>query len=293
MPKSFIKEVKCEHCHKAFTKRVFPETKRHYCSNECRRSDKNSYKSEWCDERRKEYSLKFLGKNNPNFGNTWSDEQRENASNIKRQQFIDDPTYAYRAGSANRDVKFSDDRILAMHEHRTSDSHSHKHSDKSKKIIGQKSKEKFTEEFKQKFRKTMEERGHWVPLTEINPYKVYYRDADWIERMVDYYSDADMDCLNMFGFYSATNINGYVRDHILSRKTGYEFNLPAYILRHPCNLQFISHKENISKGFKDRALTYDEKIDLIEALLAKIENFKGSWKENELCLTFIKERRSV
>jgi len=49
----------------------------------------------------------------------------------------------------------------------------------------------------------------------------------------------------------------------------------------------------ISKGFKDRKLTQSEKECIIETLLEKIEKFSSFWKEQECCLTFIKERKKI
>jgi group I intron endonuclease len=37
----------------------------------------------WTEERRKKSSLKIMGKNNPNYGNKWSDEQKEKARKMK------------------------------------------------------------------------------------------------------------------------------------------------------------------------------------------------------------------
>jgi hypothetical protein len=259
----------------------------------CKRLDKNSYKSEWTDERRNKHSEMMSGENNPNFGNRWSDEQRLSASVLKKQQFAEDQSYAFRCGKSNRGIKFSKDRIIAMHKNRTFESYSHPHSVETKQVIGQKSKEKWTTEFRQKFRKTMEDSGHWVPLDDIHPYKAYYKNADWTERMIDYFSEDEIKKLKSFGIYSSKNTAGFVRDHIVPRKIGYEFEIPAYIMRHPANLQFISHKENISKGFKDRKLTQSEKEYIIEILLEKIEKFSSSWKEQECCLIFIKERKKV
>ena len=76
MPKSFLKEVNCENCGKLFTKRIQPTTKRHYCSWDCKTADKDSFNSEWNEERRTKQTKKFSGQNNPNFGNRWNEEQR-------------------------------------------------------------------------------------------------------------------------------------------------------------------------------------------------------------------------
>lgn len=291
MPKSFIKDVNCENCGKLFTKRINPNTKRHYCSWECRTLDKNSYISEWTEERRAEYSKKFKGENNPNFGKRWTQEQKEAASTLKKQQFKENPEYRYKIGASNRGVKFSKDRIKRMHQHRTFESYRHYPSEEVRKVIGQKSKEKWTPEFKEKHRKTMEDLGHWVPKSQITPYRLYYKESNWIERMVDYFNNQSLENLKLYGIFSKTNSKGFVRDHVVPRKIGFEFNMPPYIMRHPANLQFISHAENVTKGFLDRRLTSEEKEYIIKSLLERILTFKKSWKEQDICINFIKERR--
>lgn len=291
MPKSFLKEVICENCGKLFTKRIQPTTKRHYCSWECKTADKNSFKSEWTEERRVEQSKKFSGGNNPNFGNRWNEEQKTAASELKIQQYNDNSDYRYKVGVSNRGIKFSEDLIKKMHENRSADSYKHYPSDKVKKIIGQKSKEKWTPEYKEQHRRTMEDLGHWIPKSQIHPYRLYYKEANWIDRMVDYFDNLALTNLKQFGIFSKKNSKGFVRDHIVPRKIGFEFNLPPYILRHPANLQFISHAENIQKGFLDRRLTTEEKECKIELLLNKILTFEKSWREQDICIEYIKDKK--
>ena len=291
MPKSYIAEVQCQHCQKLFSKRIIPGTKRHYCSKTCRMSDKNSYKSEWTDERRAAQSERNKGENNPNYGNTWSDELKQRASEIKKKQFAESAEYRYKAGASNRGKKFTADRIRAMHANRSSDSYRHPHSDETKKVIGKKSKEKWTEEFKQNHRNTMERLGHWIPIADQNPYKQYYKESNWIGSMIEFFNEDALANLKLHGIFSKINSKGFVRDHIVPRKVGYEFSLPPFIMRHPANLQFISHAENVKKGFADRRLTQNQKEAIISVLLNNIANFGKEWPEQEVCVKFIKERR--
>jgi L-rhamnose mutarotase len=289
-----MKEVECSNCGKLFVKRFTPgKHKRHYCTVECRRADKNSCIAEWSDERRREYSEKFKGENNPNFGKRWTAEQKQAASVLKQQQYDADPGYRYKVGASNRGVKFSEDRIRKMHENRTPESYIRSHSDDIKKIIGQKSKEKWTDEYKEKHRKAMEDLGFWIPKSQVHPYKMYYKESNWIRNMIEYFDDQSLRNLHHFGIFSKTNTRGFVRDHIVPRKVGYEFALPPYILRHPANLQFISHAENVQKGFLDRKLTLQEQQCIIDLLLERILAFDKCWEEHDTCINFIKERRAV
>lgn len=227
------------------------------------------------------------GKNNPNFGNRWTDEQRSHASLLKSQQFKDSPQYAQECGKSNRGVKFTKERIQAMHEHRTSESYSRPHTDESKARIGRKSKEKWTDEYRAQHREKMELSGHWVPANERDPYELFYKESNWVCNMVEHFSECETARLEESGIFSSKNTKGWVRDHIVSRMIGYEFQIPAKILRHPANLQFISHSDNVKKGFVERRLTKIEKTCIIEDLIEKIKTYSGHWFEHNECLQLI------
>lgn len=294
MAKSSIQEVICKQCGISFKKRVkHDKPGNHYCSNKCRMSDKDSYKSDWTVERRKKMSDKMSGESNPNYGNKWTEEQRSHLSEYKIRQYKANPDLAYECGKSNRGVKFSKERIEAMHGNRTKESYVRHQSDASRKIIGKKSKEKFTPEYKDKFRKTMEESGHWIPFDQKDQYSLYYEESNWIGSMFEYLNKDESQLLKEYGLFNRYNSNGYVRDHIVPRKVGFEYGLPAFILRHPANLQFISHGDNIRKGFSDRRFTENQKECIIEALFERIVNFNKEWIEQEICLSYIKERRAV
>lgn len=237
--------------------------------------------------------LNQRGTNNPNYGNKWTQEQKETASKTKTQQFKDDPNYAYECGKTNRGKKFSPELIESMHGNRTPDSYKRTFTEEVKQTIGKKSKEKFTEEYKQNQRKTMEERGLWVPLEDKDPYEIYYKESNWHGNMIRFFDDVAYANLNENGIFSRHNTKGWVRDHIVPRKIGYEFGLPPFIMRHPANMNFVSHSENVSKGFSDRVLTENQKTSIIDLLFERILNFSESWFEQDICVTYIKERRLV
>jgi hypothetical protein len=234
------------------------------------------------------YSKNQSGSNNPNFDNKWTDEQRQTVSISKKEQFKNDPDYAYKCGKSNRGIKFGQERIQAMHGNRDRSSYIHLHSDKTKELIGVKSKEKFTPEYKQKFRQTMEANGQWLKLEDKDPYDIYYKEANWISSMIEFFDDESKQLLNEHGLFSRKNSKGWVRDHIVPRMVGYEFSLPPQILRHPANLKFISHGDNVAKGFADRKLTENEKAVTIEILKKRILEFTAEWQEHEWCLEYIR-----
>jgi hypothetical protein len=285
----------CRTCKKVFDRKVkhdYIPKETVYCSMPCKREDPNSYKSEWTEERRAQYSEMMKGEGNPNFRNCWSEEKKEEFSKQKTQQYKDNPQLAYECGKSNRGKKFTEERIHALHGHRSSDSYRRYPDDETKKLIGKKSSEKFTPDFKERYRKTMEDRGYWTPLDQVDPYDIYFRESGWITRMVEYFTQAELNLLKEHGFFSTKiNTKGYVRDHICPRHIGFELQIPAFILRHPANMQFISNSDNISKGNRDRRLTTEQKYALIDELIEKIINFKESWQEQDICLTYIKETR--
>ena len=83
------------------------------------------------------------------------------------------------------------------------------------------------------------------------------------------------------------NKNGLVRDHIIPRRDGFDFQIPAFIMYHPCNLQLLTHGENVSKGFKDRKMKQEDKKKQIHRLFETIKNYNGAWQEQEQCLNYL------
>jgi len=163
------------------------------------------------------------------------------------------------------------------------------HSDYSKKIIGIKSSLKFTEEFRKRFRRTMEERGLWIPLNHKTKYDIYYNEANWVDGMTKFLSEEEYFRLKKVGMLNTrTNSKGLVRDHKYSRRSGFLNKVFPEILRHPCNCQFISNPENISK----KTSRYIDRNDItLSELFIKIETFDLYWKEHSKCLELIQYYR--
>jgi hypothetical protein len=137
----------------------------------------------------------------------------------------------------------------------------------------------------------MESLGYWIPLKDKSDYEIYYQQADWIERMFDL-----IDCkkplrlLKKHGvFHNKNNTSGVVRDHMLSRKTGFNLGIFPQILRHPANCQILTSKDNIKKK-SSRYIDADHLT--IDELFDRIESYKRYWKEQELCIVLISEYKS-
>ena len=221
------------------------------------------------------------GANNPNFGNKWSDEQRnKQAELVKSKVNIE---YRLNSGSANRGKKFTAKRIKKMHAHRDSTSYSRPHTEETKKIISKKSKAKFTEEYRVKVRKTLVENGTATPDSEKSDFAIYKSYAEWVHRMWDLVEDSSLLKTNGI-FNSRTNINGCERDHKYSRMSGFTDGVFPEILRHPANCQLLTHSANASKREKS-SITKEE-------LFTAIKCYNKNWQEQEIVLNLINRYES-
>lgn len=122
-----------------------------------------------------------------------------------------------------------------------------------------------------KIRKTMEEIGKWVSLEEKSGYSLYCKPAHFKHgfRFTNLTSEKEKELLKKYGIYNnKTNKNGCVRDHLLSRRYGFENNIPTWIISHPANCEIVQHTENLR-----RAKTNDNLICLNE-LLERINKCK-------------------
>jgi len=229
------------------------------------------------------------GKNNPNYGNVWTDEQRQNKrdylsstkevrSKAITKSWVDQDS---RRGEASK--KMSECRRNGTIPDMVPGAYSH--SDEVLGVISEKSKAKWTSEYKAKHRQKMEELGRIRPLDDVSDYEIYYKESNWQEKMFDKVKDG-FELLKEHGiFHAGQNNNGVVRDHIMGRKHGFENNIYPEILRHPCNCQVLRQRENISKGQKGKNRP-DCDITLTE-LFDNIKKYEDEWFEQEIVLELI------
>lgn len=230
----------------------------------------------------------LLGENNPNFGNNWSDDKKRQLSDKMKDKYVGDDEYRYAVGSANRGKTLSEDIKSRMSYSKLGDRNNmygKHHSDNSKEKIGHHSSKKFTEEYKDTHRDIMVSLGYWIPTELKSDWELYNIDSNWIERMFDRATYDEQLLLTEHGvFNNRNNTRGVVRDHIMSRKYGFDNKIFPEILRHPCNCQLILHSDNSSKRSRSD-------ID-IDSLFGLIENYDGDWVEHEICLELIKSYRN-
>lgn len=171
-----------------------------------------------------------------------------------------------------------------------------KHTDITKELIGKQSSIRlqdpiYAKNIRDKSRETNELTGFWLPRQFISEYKLYYRESNWIDNMVSYFDELDFKNLREFGMFKPKENNGgWCRDHILTRRIGFELQIPVVLMRHPANMNFISHSENSKKARSDAKLFHDDKQVLLKKLIQSIIEFDKEWKEHSKCIQIIKER---
>jgi len=249
----------CSICDNTFE--TYPSVDRKTCSKECRS---------------KHTSINQSGKNNPNYGNKWNDEQRKNLSDYQKSisHII--------SKRVKDDWKDNDSRRNET---------SRLQSKLAKERVGEKNSfygKKHTEETKNKIKQTFEKIGRKTPDVEKSDYEIYYKESNWIAYMFDIVDDGIL-MLETHGiFNNKNNGNGVVRDHIIGRRFGFNNNVFPEILRHPSNCQILTNKENVSKAHKYKSGNEIKDISMsLEELFSRIREYKEDWKEQECVLDFI------
>ena len=230
------------------------------------------------------------GENNPNYGNSWSEEQRKHLSDhqLSISHIISTRVKADWENNEERRKSASEIMSVCM-QGNTGDKnpfYGKTHDLETRKIIGLKSKEKYSNvDYVKKFRETMENLGYWRPLNRLSLYEIYFKESDWVARMFDIIPNG-LNMLNEFGvFHASLNNNGVVRDHIVGRRYGFKHQVFPVIMRHPANCQILRQIENVSKSRK-KSLNSDCQMTLDE-LFEKIEKYDGDWIEQEIVMESI------
>jgi hypothetical protein len=229
----------------------------------------------------------LIGSKNPNYGKKWSEEQRKKQSELIKSKVDDN----YRADCAKgMNGKIVDETVKLKRRNTLIKKYGSlktmtTHTEESKKLIGEKSAKKFTNEYKKRLRILNEERGNYIKLNEKNDY-LFYRDVSNWDGLILSNDIIGIEKLKQNSFYSKDNRNrdALVRDHMYSRRCGFDNGVFPEIIKHPANCQIISHSDNIkkSKSNWDCIITLDELID-------RIINWKAVYIDHIECILFIQK----
>lgn len=230
------------------------------------------------------------GERNNNYGRKWSIEQKEKASkNVKSKV---DEKYRLNCSKGMKGKSVSEETKLKRKETiNLKYINGYKKppmSDEAKRKIGIKSSEKFTPEFKEKWRKTLEKSGKWIPLDKTNDYMFYKKNSNWKTQVITSITPGN-EKLKDGNLKSKGNntANSLVRDHMFSRRNGFEKGVFPEIIRHPANCQIITHSENIKK-----AKNKDDSIISYEELIKRILDWSLYYSEQILCVDLINQYKN-
>ncbi len=116
-------------------------------------------------------------------------------------------------------------------------------------------------------RKTNESNNRWIKLLDRDPYLIYCKAASFKHGFSfnKYTTIKEKELLAEYGIYNnRINKRGCVRDHLLSRKFGFENNIPVWIISHPANCEIVLHTENMNRARgNDNIISFKELLEKI------------------------------
>jgi hypothetical protein len=133
------------------------------------------------------------------------------------------------------------------------------HSFETKTLIS-----KSLENVKDKIRATMESKGFWIPLEQLDDF-AFYKRMVWIETNKNIHLIPNYDQKKRGRNKSGED--NYQVDHIVSITNGFKQGVDPVIIGSIANLRFIPWKENLQK--LDRSdMTIEELYEIFEGILA-------------------------
>jgi hypothetical protein len=110
------------------------------------------------------------------------------------------------------------------------------------------------------------EKGFITPIEDRDSFDVYLVAASFKHGFKTKCKKQN-DLLKEYGVFNSRNnknTKGCVRDHLLSRRYGFDNNIATWIISHPANCEIVLHSENIRRAFtNDNLITLDELLERI------------------------------
>jgi hypothetical protein len=267
----------CFNCQSKYTKYLPPSAKKstyNFCSLECRKTGMKGT---------------FTGINNSNFGNYWTDNQRNAQSALIKNKVNEEYRLNCAKGMRGKEVKEeTKNKRKSTIIKRYGKFIQIQHTNESKKIIGEKSKLKFTDEFKANHYEKMVNNGNWIPREIKDPYHFYKMISNWD------YDVFSFDVIGSFlyhehGYFSRKNKNGVVRDHRFSRYSAFKLGIFPEIIKHPFNCEIIKHSDNVKKHHSKKINS--DSIELDE-LFNGILNYDKIYEHQDICIKLIESYKN-
>ena len=108
--------------------------------------------------------------------------------------------------------------------------------------------------------------GKIRPIEDRDAYEVYCSEGSF-KHGFETKSESQKALLTNYGVFNAKyNTTGCVRDHLLSRRYGFDNNVDPEIISHPANCEIVLHSENIRRAnTNDNLITLEELLERIES----------------------------
>ncbi len=109
------------------------------------------------------------------------------------------------------------------------------------------------------------EKGILNPIEDRDAFNVYFNEASF-KHGFETKCEEQKVLLKEYGVFNPNkNTKGCVRDHLLSRRYGFDNNIDPDIISHPANCEIVLHSENVRRANgNDNLITLDELLERIK-----------------------------
>jgi len=224
-----------------------------------------------------------IGDKNSSYGKKWSDEKKHTQSLLIKSKVDDEYRSKCASGMLGKTVsQETKDKKRATEQKKYETGFKRSFSEEGRKNIGEASSKRFTPAYKVRIRKIHEDKGTWIRYEDKNDYIFYRELANWSNQPITIFTPG-VELLKENKLYSETHDKyGIVRDHMYSRKQGFDDGVFPEIVKHPANCQLITHVENIRKSKKNNDCIMNR-----ETLFANIKSWQLEYDMQNKCLELI------